>query len=70
MATKLLKKSKKKIKIPIILLTTKGEEEKFGKYCIKGAIAGKEFGSNKDNNMSLINDYEWLKNEFIKEVNR
>lgn len=49
---------------------TKGEEEKFGKYCIKGAIAGKEFGSNKDNNMSLINDYEWLKNEFIKEVNR
>ena len=49
---------------------TKGEEERFGKYCIKGAIAGKEFGSNQDNDMLLINDYEWLKSEFIKEVNR
>jgi hypothetical protein len=49
---------------------TKGEEERFGKYCINGAIAGKEFGSNQDNDMLLINDYEWLKSEFIKEVNR
>jgi hypothetical protein len=44
----------------------KGKDEKFGKYCIKGANAGKAYGKNKKNDMHLINNYEWLKQEFIK----
>ena len=44
----------------------KGKNEKFGKYCIKGANAGKTYGKNKENDMHLINNYEWLKQEFIK----
>ena len=44
----------------------KGKNEKFGKYCISGAKAGKAFGKNEGNDMQLINNYEWLKQEFIK----
>jgi hypothetical protein len=46
---------------------TVGADRPFGEYAIKGAIAGKEFGtSNLDNKEMLkkINDWEWLENEF------
>ncbi len=48
---------------------TKGADRPYGEYAIKGAIAGKEFGTaNKDNldNLRLINDFDWLRSEFKK----
>lgn len=44
-----------------------GKDRLYGEYSIKGAIAGKEFGSKyaEDKDMlRKINDWEWLKNEF------
>jgi len=46
-----------------------GEENKFGKYCIQGAIQGKKYGEQFFDNiekLKLINDYEWMRNEFNK----
>ena len=46
---------------------TRGADKPFGKAAIAGAKAGKEFGiANKDNQQELskINDFEWLKEEF------
>lgn len=46
---------------------TKGEDRPFGKYAIKGANDGVEFGTkNKDNPEMLkkINDFEWLEEYF------
>lgn len=48
---------------------TKGADRQYGEYAIKGAIAGKAFGTaNKDNieNLKLINDFDWLQTEFEK----
>ena len=47
--------------------TTVGEENKFGKYCIDGAIQGKKYGTEFAENaekLKLINDYDWMRNEF------
>ena len=47
--------------------TTVGEENEFGKYCIAGAKQGKEYGAMFAENakqLKLINDYDWMKNEF------
>jgi hypothetical protein len=49
--------------------TTTGIESKFGKYCMEGAIQGKQYGTRNVKNtqaLKLINDYEWMKNEFNK----
>jgi len=46
---------------------TAGEDAKFGKYAISGAIAGKAYGEqNKGNIEALkkINDFDWLKEQF------
>jgi hypothetical protein len=46
-----------------------GKNKPYGEYCIEGARQGKFYAqSNKDNNdaLSLINDLEWMKNEFDK----
>jgi hypothetical protein len=48
---------------------TVGADKPFGEWAIKGANAGRNFGkANLDNqaNLTLINDYEWLKIEFSK----
>lgn len=48
---------------------TQGLDNPFGKYCIDGAIAGKEWGEiHKDDTekLRLINDFNWLKNKFNK----
>lgn len=48
---------------------TVGGDKPFGKWAIKGAIAGKDFGhANKHNksNLALINDTNWIKSEFLK----
>jgi hypothetical protein len=47
--------------------TTVGEENKFGKYCIQGAIQGKKYGTKFADDiekLKLINDYDWMRNEF------
>lgn len=46
---------------------TVGADRPFGEWAIKGAKAGKNFGAaNAENlaNLSLINNYKWLKNQF------
>jgi hypothetical protein len=46
---------------------TEGENEPFGKYAIKGALSGRNYGTkNKSDKEALlkINDWEWLRNEF------
>lgn len=48
---------------------TVGSDRKFGKWAINGACAGRRYGyDNKDNPnaLKLINDFDWLKNEFYK----
>jgi hypothetical protein len=47
--------------------TTIGRDRQFGKYCIHGAVQGRAYGiEHKDNfaALKLINDYDWMKNEF------
>ena len=46
---------------------TKGEDKPFGKYCIAGAIAGKEYGEKYKGDTSAlkkINDFDWLERLF------
>jgi len=53
-----------------IWCTIADEKAKYGKYSVAGANAGRKFGSENAENpekLGLINDYDWLKNEFGKE---
>jgi len=36
----------------------------FGEYAIKGGIAGREFGLSSSDNLQLINDFDWLHEQF------
>lgn len=45
----------------------RGERRPFGKYCIKGANQGREFGTYYKNNpaaLNKINDFDWLREVF------
>lgn len=44
--------------------TTVGHDRDFGEYAIKGAVAGMEFGLSSQDNLQLINDFDWLKEKF------
>jgi hypothetical protein len=47
--------------------TTVGEERKYGKYAIAGAIAGSKYGNLNQGNieeLKKINDFNWLKEQF------
>jgi len=44
--------------------TTVGGDAPFGKYAIKGAIAGREFGLSSSSNLQLINDFDWLQEKY------
>ena len=44
--------------------TTVGHDRDFGKYAIRGARAGREFGLSSSNNIQLINNFDWLKEQF------
>ena len=49
--------------------TTKGTKRPFGSYAIDGAKAGKKYGLANEGNteaLKMINDIEWMKNEFTK----
>ena len=51
---------------------TVNNDAKFGEYSIKGANAGRKYGTeNADNDEALgkINDYEWLKAKFEEDTN-
>ena len=43
---------------------TVGSDRTFGDFTIAGAIAGREFGISNINNISRINDIDWLKDQF------
>ena len=43
---------------------TKGIERQYGDYAIAGANAGREFGISNRNDISLINNFEWLHEQF------
>jgi len=61
----LSRESKKRLDI----WCTVGADKPFGKWAIRGAIAGKNFGqANKHNNtnLALINKLSWIKSEFLK----
>lgn len=62
-ALKLNEENKHRLKI----WCTKGKDRLYGEYAISGANAGKLFGTENasdPNALKLINDYEWIKNEF------
>jgi len=44
--------------------TTVGHDRPFGKYAIQGAKAGMQFGQSKDVDLRLINDFDWLQEQF------
>jgi hypothetical protein len=46
--------------------TTVGEDRPFGEYAIKGAIAGREYGLSSGVDIRLINDFDWLHEQFSK----
>jgi len=46
---------------------TKGKDRPFGEYAVHGALAGRDYGlKNKQDSakLDLINDFDWLKNQF------
>ena len=43
---------------------TKGSEERYGDFAIAGANAGREFGISNMADISLINNFEWLQQQF------
>jgi hypothetical protein len=48
-----------------------GEEKLFGKYALLGANSGKIYGEINRNNkksLSLINNFDWLKNKFLEDI--
>lgn len=46
--------------------TSVGQDRPFGKHAIQGARAGMAFGLSKDSDIRLINDFDWLKEQFEK----
>ena len=44
--------------------TTMGHDRKFGEHAIRGARAGMEFGLSRGADLRLINDFDWLKEQF------
>jgi len=49
--------------------TTVGKDRRYGEYALHGAALGKQYGLDNFNNLDalkLINNYEWMKNEFDK----
>ena len=48
---------------------TRGKDKPFGKYCIAGANAGKNYGESNRGNLQalrMINNFDWLRDEFDK----
>jgi hypothetical protein len=45
---------------------TVGENRPYGSYALAGARAGREFGLSNSNDIKLINDFDWLYEQFSK----
>jgi hypothetical protein len=45
---------------------SKGRDQTYGKYAIAGANAGREFGLSDNADLKLINDFDWLYEQFSK----
>ena len=45
---------------------TVGEDKPYGSYALAGARAGREFGISNSNDIKLINDFDWLNEQFSK----
>lgn len=64
-----LEESKRQITDRLDIWCTRGAERRFGTFAIHGANKGKEYGLNNVNDperLKLINDYDWMKNEFTR----
>ena len=62
---KVVEESNQRLKI----WTTKGAKRPFGKYAIAGAKQGRDYGlehADDSEALRVINDLEWMKNEFTK----
>tara|TARA_B100001093_G_scaffold42350_2_gene36015 strand:+ start:684 stop:3917 length:3234 start_codon:yes stop_codon:yes gene_type:complete len=46
--------------------TTMGMDRPFGEFAIKGAIAGREYGLSNGADLRLINDFNWLYEQFVE----
>jgi len=46
--------------------TTVGHDRPFGEYAVAGARAGMEFGFSSSSDIFLINDFDWLHEQFSK----
>ena len=44
--------------------TTVGHDRQYGEYALAGATAGMEFGFSRRTDLRLINDFDWLKEQF------
>ena len=44
--------------------TTVGHDRPYGEYALAGAMAGMEFGLSRRSDLGLINNFEWLKEQF------
>jgi hypothetical protein len=71
-ACKHSKEIKKQMRIYLLnIWCNKGANRKFGRWCIKGARAGRRYGiENKSNEKGIekINDFDWLKKRFYYEL--
>jgi len=45
-----------------------GIEAKYGDFCIQGARQGEEYLKSADADLTLVNDFKWLRNRFINWV--
>ena len=49
--------------------TTVGHDRLFGEYALAGATAGMEFGLSRGTDLRLINDFDWLQEQFDNQEN-
>ena len=67
--SKVIEAMKQEASTRLHIWTTVGKNRKFGTHCIAGAKQGKKYGQlykNDEVSLKLINDYEWMRNEFNK----
>lgn len=48
---------------------TVGEDRPYGSYAIAGARAGRKFGISNSNDIKLINNFDWLEEQFNEQYN-
>ncbi len=68
------KQTTKQIRIYLLnIWCNKGADRKFGKWCIRGARAGRRYGMENLGNIEaveLMNDFDWLQKRFYHELKK